>query len=163
LGSTWLRGHRQLTENPSNFSTPDCKKINWAPSVRVIVICSDHKLLWLDSYKGVYHALTIPDESKLHARLLLLLLDMVLIQHTFQECLWIKCMANFSWCCNFTALELIRQFKDMWVLLTDTQVLKFWASAYTFKHELILFSHTFSLSKKIFFSGFIKLTLIFSI
>jgi len=29
----------------SNFSTPDCKIINKSLSVRVIVICSDHKLL----------------------------------------------------------------------------------------------------------------------
>jgi len=49
--SQWLRGHRYLTENKdlrlwvqsqavhgSNFSTPDCKKINKALSVRLIVI-----------------------------------------------------------------------------------------------------------------------------
>jgi len=41
------------------------KKIDNALSVRVIVICSDHKLLWRDSYKGVDRALT-PDESILH-------------------------------------------------------------------------------------------------
>jgi len=38
------------------------KKINYAPSVRVIVICSDHRLLWRDSYKDVDPALT-SDES----------------------------------------------------------------------------------------------------
>jgi len=41
------------------------KKINEALSVRVIVICSDHKLLWRDSYKGVGCASTLP-ESILH-------------------------------------------------------------------------------------------------
>jgi len=53
-------GQRHLTENKdprlwvqspaahaSSFLTPDCKKIN---SVRVIVICSHHRLLWQDSY-----------------------------------------------------------------------------------------------------------------
>jgi len=49
----------------NNFSTPCCKKINNVSSVRVIVICSDHKLLWQDSYKGVDRALT-PNESILH-------------------------------------------------------------------------------------------------
>jgi len=33
-------------------------QINKAPYVRVIVICSDHRLLWQDSYKGVNPALT---------------------------------------------------------------------------------------------------------
>jgi len=55
----------------SIFSTLDCKKINQAPSVRVIVICSEHKFLWLDSYKDVDPALT-SDES-ICTRLLLLL------------------------------------------------------------------------------------------
>jgi len=36
----------------SKFWTVDCKKINKALSVRLIVICSDHKLLCWDSYKG---------------------------------------------------------------------------------------------------------------
>jgi len=58
-GLLQLGGHRHLTENKdqmlwvqspathdSKFSTlPDCKKINKAPSVRVIVICSDQRLL----------------------------------------------------------------------------------------------------------------------
>jgi len=37
---------------------PRLQNINKAPSVRVIVICSDHRLLWRKSYKGVDHALT---------------------------------------------------------------------------------------------------------
>jgi len=41
------------------------KKINKDPSVRVIVICSDHKPLWRDSYKGVNRQLT-SGESILH-------------------------------------------------------------------------------------------------
>jgi len=60
----------------SNFSTSDCKKINQAPSVRVIVICSDHRLLWRDSYKGVECALT-PDESILH--------KVIIIAHHFSK------------------------------------------------------------------------------
>jgi len=50
---------------PAIFQLRIAKKINQAPSVRVIVICSDHRLLWRDSYKGVDRALT-PDESILH-------------------------------------------------------------------------------------------------
>jgi len=50
---------------PAIFQPRIAKKIKQASSVRVIVICSDHRLLWRDSYKGVDHALT-PDESILH-------------------------------------------------------------------------------------------------
>jgi len=49
----------------SNFSTPDLKKINKAPSVGVIVICSDHRLLWRDSDKDVDQKSTLP-ESIVH-------------------------------------------------------------------------------------------------
>jgi len=71
-----LRGHKHLVENEdlrlwvqspastSNFSSQDWKNINKAPSIRVIIICSDHGLLWRDSYKGIDGALTLP-ESKL--------------------------------------------------------------------------------------------------
>jgi len=58
IGSLWLRGHRHLAKNlslrfwvqylaahASNFSYPDCKKINKALSVRAIVICIGHTLL----------------------------------------------------------------------------------------------------------------------
>jgi len=41
----------------SNFSAHDCKKIKLASSVRVIVICSHHRLPWLDSCKDVDSAL----------------------------------------------------------------------------------------------------------
>jgi len=47
------------------------KKINKAFSVRVIVICSDHKLLWRDSYKGIGHASTLP-EPILHKIIIIL-------------------------------------------------------------------------------------------
>jgi len=43
-----------------------------ALSVRVIVICSDHKLLWRDSYKGVGYASTLP-ESILHKIIIILI------------------------------------------------------------------------------------------
>jgi len=49
---TWLR-------------TPNCKKINKALWVRVIVICIGRKLLWLDSDKGVVRGSTL-SESILH-------------------------------------------------------------------------------------------------
>jgi len=65
-------GQRDLTENNdlrqpmlAIFSTPNCKKINEAPSVRIIVIWSDHRLLWRDSDKDVDCALTLP-ESIMH-------------------------------------------------------------------------------------------------
>jgi len=48
---------------PGHASIP--KKINKAPSVRVIVICSDHRPLWRDSDKGTDHA-SILSESALH-------------------------------------------------------------------------------------------------
>jgi len=88
VGSLWLRGHRHLTENKdlrlwvqspaihaSNFSTLDCKKSTKALSVRVIVICSDHKLLWRDSYKGVGHASKLP-ESILH-KIIIIIKDLI--------------------------------------------------------------------------------------
>jgi len=50
---------------PANFSTSDYKKINKAHSVRVIVICSAHKLLWqcgtLISYINITWVYTAPD------------------------------------------------------------------------------------------------------
>jgi len=75
-----LRGHRHLTENhdlrswdkspghAGNFSTPDCKKIIKAPSVRVMVICSDQN--FYDSDKGVDRALT-SNESMLEKTIIL--------------------------------------------------------------------------------------------
>jgi len=39
----------------------ESKKINTTLSVRVIKICSDHKLLWRDSYKGVGRTSTSPE------------------------------------------------------------------------------------------------------
>jgi len=43
---------------------------NKSLSVRVIVICSDHKLLWCDSHKGVGHTSPSP-ESILHKIIIL--------------------------------------------------------------------------------------------
>jgi len=46
LKSKELRGSKVVGSIPShacNFSTPDCKKINKAPSVWVKVICSDRR------------------------------------------------------------------------------------------------------------------------
>jgi len=48
------------------------KKINKALSVRVIVICSDHRVLWRDSCKGVDRALK-PDESILHKIIIIII------------------------------------------------------------------------------------------
>jgi len=56
----------------SNFSTLDWKKINKTFSVRVIVICSDHRLLWQDSGKGVDYALTLL-ESILHKIIIIII------------------------------------------------------------------------------------------
>jgi len=49
------------------------KKINKALSVRVIVICSGHKLLWRDSYKGVDRASILP-ESILHKIIIIIII-----------------------------------------------------------------------------------------
>jgi len=43
-------------------------------AVRVIVICSDHKPLWRDSYKGVDRALT-PDESIMHKIIIIIIIS----------------------------------------------------------------------------------------
>jgi len=51
--------------NPKKFQHQIAKKINMAPSVRVIIICSDKDLLWPDSDKDTDHASTLP-ESILH-------------------------------------------------------------------------------------------------
>jgi len=58
---------------PAIFQPRIAKKINKAPSVRVIVICSDHRLLWQDSYKGVDRALT-PDDSILHKIIIIIII-----------------------------------------------------------------------------------------
>jgi len=47
------------------FFNPGLQKINKALLVSVIVICSDHKPIWRDFYKGVGQASTSP-ESILH-------------------------------------------------------------------------------------------------
>jgi len=57
---------------PAIFKPRIAKKINKAPSVRVIVICSDHRLLWRDSYKDADRALT-PDESILHKIMIIII------------------------------------------------------------------------------------------
>jgi len=49
---------------PAIFQLRIAKKINKALSVRVKVVCSDHKLLWWDSYKGVGRASTLPDAAQ---------------------------------------------------------------------------------------------------
>jgi len=46
---------------PEIFYPRIAKKINMALSVRVIVICSDHRFLRQDSYKGVGHVSTLPE------------------------------------------------------------------------------------------------------
>jgi len=54
---------RSIIPSPtSSFST---SRINKVPSIRVIVICSDHRLLWRNSYQDVDLSLTL-DESILH-------------------------------------------------------------------------------------------------
>jgi len=50
-----------------------CKKINKALSVRVIVSCSGHKLLWQNSFKGVGCASTSP-ESILHKIIIIIMM-----------------------------------------------------------------------------------------
>jgi len=57
---------------PAIFQTWIAKKINKAHSVRVIVICSDQRLLWRDSYKDVDNGLT-SDESKLHKIIMMMM------------------------------------------------------------------------------------------
>jgi len=54
-----------------NFLTQDCKKINKALSVGVILICSDHKLLWQDSFKVVDGASMLPESTILHRIIIL--------------------------------------------------------------------------------------------
>jgi len=63
---------------PAIFQPQIAKKINKAPSVRVIVICSDHRLLWRDSYKGVGGSSTSPD-SILH-KIIIIIITMIEMQ-----------------------------------------------------------------------------------
>jgi len=58
---------------PAIFQPRIAKKINKALSVRVIVICSGHKLLWPDSYKGVGRASTLT-ESILHKIIIIIII-----------------------------------------------------------------------------------------
>jgi len=61
---TKIKGYRFNPEPiTAFFLTLDFKKCNVATSVRVIVICSDHELLWRDSYKGVDCALTSSESA----------------------------------------------------------------------------------------------------
>jgi len=50
---------------PTIFNPRWQKELTMVSSVRVIIVCSDHRLLWRDSFKGVDHALT-SDESVPH-------------------------------------------------------------------------------------------------
>jgi len=50
---------------PAIFLTPDCKKNQQSITVRVVVICNDHRLLCQNSYEDVDHKQT-QDESILH-------------------------------------------------------------------------------------------------
>jgi len=45
---------------PAIFQPRIAKKLTRLTSVRVIVICSDHRFLWQDSFKGVDYASTLP-------------------------------------------------------------------------------------------------------
>jgi len=65
---------------PAIFQPPIAKKINQASSVRVIVISTDHRLLWPDSYKGVGSASKLP-ESTLHKII-------IMSRHTSLEGAW---------------------------------------------------------------------------
>jgi len=54
------------------FFNPRLQKIYWAPSVMVIVVCRDHRLLWQDSYTGIDHASRYP-KSILHQIIIIIL------------------------------------------------------------------------------------------
>jgi len=59
-GKRALRYWIQSPSTPAcNFSTPDCKKINKATSVRVIRICGDHRIPKRDIYKSIDGALAM--------------------------------------------------------------------------------------------------------
>jgi len=58
-----------IPSNASNFSIPDCNKINKADLVWVIEICS-HRHLWRDPYKSVDYWPT-SDDSLLHKVIIL--------------------------------------------------------------------------------------------
>jgi len=62
---------------PEIFQPPIEKKISKAPSVRIIVIYSDHRLLWWDSDKGFDLAITSP-EPILHQIMIIIIHGSVL-------------------------------------------------------------------------------------
>jgi len=57
---------------PAIFQPQIAKNQQGTLSVRVIVICSDHILLWRDSYRGFGRASTLP-ESKLHKVIIIII------------------------------------------------------------------------------------------
>jgi len=65
---------------PAIFQPRIAEKINKAPSVSVIVICSDRELLWQDSYKGVGRVPTLP-ESILHKIIIIITIIIIVKQH----------------------------------------------------------------------------------
>jgi len=79
---TWLRtkikgcGFNPRPPLPAIFQPRIAKKINKALSVRVIVICSDHKFLWRHSYKGVDRTSTSPGS----------ILHKIIIMIIYKEC-----------------------------------------------------------------------------
>jgi len=62
---------------PAIFEPRIAKKINNTLAVWVIVICSDHKLPWQDSYEGVGHASTSP-ESILHKIFVIIIIKVLI-------------------------------------------------------------------------------------
>jgi len=79
---------------PTIFQPRIAKKINKALSVRVIVICSGHKLLWRDSYKGVGCTSTSP-ESVLHKIIIIIIITSMSKQSEERE-LKISLLVKFS-------------------------------------------------------------------
>jgi len=64
---------------PAIFQPRIAEKINKAPSVSVIVICSDRELLWQDSYKGVGRVPTLP-ESILHKIIIIIIIIIIIVK-----------------------------------------------------------------------------------
>jgi len=116
---------------PAIFQPRIAKKINYAPSVRVILICCDHKLLWRDSCKCVDHALTL-DESTLHKVIIIIILwgrevTKILTLKVSQQ------MELVSKSSSYTNESLIIWWRTSWSLWVQSMT---WQISFAFSHTL---------------------------
>jgi len=98
------------------FQPRIANKINKAPSVRVLVICNDHRLLCRDSYKCVDHTLT-PDGSRLH-KIIIIRCSLFTIEDTAEGCVSLSIITDNFYLMIDITLPFCRHSKRVWLFLT---------------------------------------------